>query len=65
MKEDLHQSYLELKYFDKKLTRKMTKIKESNRKIGSLESAMREIATLLDEALNVKLRYQEIIARLI
>ena len=65
MKEDLHQSYLELKDFDKKLTRKMTKIKESNRKIGRLESAMREIATLLDEALNVKLRYQEIIARLI
>ena len=43
----------------------MSKIKESNRTIGRLENGIKEITKLLEDALNVKLRYQEIIKRAI
>ena len=54
----------EFKDFNKKLTRKESKLKESSKTIGKLEAGMIEMTTLLENTLNVKLRYEEIIKRI-
>ena len=46
------------------MTRKESKIKESSKTIGKLEAGMIEITSLLEDTLNVKLRYEEIIKRI-
>ena len=58
-------SYQEFKDFNKQLTRKESMLKESYKTISRLEIGMREITTLLEDTLNVKLRYEEIIKRII
>lgn len=46
------------------MTRKESKLKESSKTIGKLEAGMIEMTTLLENTLNVKLRYEEIIKRI-
>ena len=64
VKKKQQTSYQEFKDFNKQLTRKESKLKECNRTIGRLEAGMIEFTSLLEDTLNVKLRYEEIIKRI-